>query len=139
MGETLNPAPGDPSHAYALIRNAIDNAVRYTPAGGRVDVSVQRDRDDALLAVRDTGPGVRPGERARVFDRFYRMPDAVTASLPGSGLGLAIVKRVVERHDAVITLGIGLPSQHGEGLGVEVRIPALPRAPGSTSRVTTAR
>ena len=120
---------GDAAGLRAMVSNLVDNAVRYTPAGGRVDVSVQRDGADILLAVRDTGPGVPPGERGRVFDRFYRMPDAATAVTPGSGLGLAIVKRVVERHDADITLGIGLPGQYGEGLGVMVRIPALPRGP----------
>ena len=115
---------GDGAGLRAMVSNLIDNAVRYTPAGGRVDVSVQRDGDDVLLAVRDTGRGVPPSERERVFDRFYRMPDADTAGAPGSGLGLAIVKRVAEGHDAVITLGSGLPGRSGEGLGVTVRISA---------------
>jgi two-component system OmpR family sensor kinase len=114
-----------------MVSNLIDNAVRYTPTGGRVDVSVQGDGDDVLLVVLNTGPGVPLGERERVFDRFYRMPDAVTAGAPGSGLGLAIVKRVAERHDAAITLGPGLPGQGGEGLGVTVRISALAGGRGS--------
>jgi two-component system OmpR family sensor kinase len=130
MAESNLPADdaiveGDAAGLRALVSNLIDNAVRYTPAGGRVDVSAQRDGDDVLLAVRDTGPGVPPSERERVFDRFYRMPDAVAADAPGSGLGLAIVKRVAERHDAAIALGSGLPGRGGEGLGVTVRIPAL--------------
>ena len=120
---------GDAAGLRAMVSNLVDNAVRYTPRGGRVDVSIRRDGDAALLAVRDTGPGVPPSERERIFDRFYRVPDAFTTDTPGSGLGLAIVKRVVERHDAVITLGTGLPGPEGEGLGIMVRIPALPPKP----------
>lgn len=120
---------GDAAGLRAMISNLVDNAVRYTPSGGRVDVSVQRNREEIVLAVRDTGPGVPASERERIFDRFYRMPDAVTAGAPGSGLGLAIVKRVAERHDAAVTLGSGLPGQYGEGLGVVVRIAALPPQP----------
>jgi signal transduction histidine kinase len=127
---------GDAAGLRAMVSNLVDNAVRYTPAGGQVDVSVSRDGDDVLLAVRDTGPGVPPRERQRVFDRFYRVPDAVTASAPGSGLGLAIVKRVAERHDATIALGTGLAGPQSEGLGVTVRIPgqALERMQAPNAR-----
>jgi len=114
---------GDAAGLRAMLSNLVDNAVRYTPAGGRVDVTVQRDRGDAVLQVRDTGPGIPASERTRVFDRFYRVPGIGTAGAPGSGLGLAIVKRIAERHDAVIALGPGLPGAGGEGLGVTVRIP----------------
>jgi len=117
---------GDAAGLRALVSNLIDNAVRYTPAEGRVDVSVQLEGDDVALAVRDSGPGIPADERERVFDRFYRMPDAVAAGATGSGLGLAIVKRVAERHGAAITLGPGLGSAHGEGLGVTVRIGRSP-------------
>jgi two-component system OmpR family sensor kinase len=114
---------GDAAGLRAMMSNLIDNAVRYTPAGGRVDVSVHRDGDDVVLAVRDTGPGLPPNERERVFDRFYRVPGIYAAGVHGSGLGLAIVKRVAERHDAVIEVGAGLSGRDGEGLGVKVRIP----------------
>jgi two-component system OmpR family sensor kinase len=122
---------GDASGLRALVSNLVDNAVRHTPAGGRVDVAVQPETDNVLIAVLDSGPGIPASERSRVFDRFYRVPGAGAGDLPGSGLGLAIVKRVAERHDATITLGSGLSGPGREGLGVSVRIPVA--APGAAS------
>ena len=104
----------------ALVSNLIDNALRYTPDGGKVDVNVAQDGASITLSVRDTGPGIAPAERARVFDRFYR-GEAGSASPPGSGLGLAIVRSVADRHGAEIALGDGID---GAGLGVTVRFPA---------------
>jgi two-component system, OmpR family, sensor kinase len=115
---------GDASALRALLSNLVDNAVRYTPPGGRVDVTVENNDSDAVVAVRDSGPGIPASERARVFDRFYRAPAPGMADVPGSGLGLAIVKRIAERHDATIALGPGLESPTGEGLTVTVRFPA---------------
>jgi len=119
---------GDRDALRTLLSNLIDNAVRYTPSSGRVDITVQVEGDRVTLAVRDNGPGIAPAERARVFDRFYRgQPVAVTGdtaqgtSARGSGLGLAIVKRIADRHGAEIALGEGL---EGKGLGVTVRFPA---------------
>lgn len=131
---------GDRDALETLLANLVDNAIRYTPPGGRVDVAVerqgndapirytrpggrvdvavQRQGNDALIAVRDSGPGIPADERVRVFERFARgaAPDA-----PGSGLGLAIVKRIVERHGGTVQLAEGLD---GKGLGVVVRFPA---------------
>ena len=107
----------------ALLSNLVDNAVRYTPAGGRVDVAAEQDAADVSVAVRDSGPGIPASERTRVFDRFYRAPAPGAAGCPGSGLGLAIVKRIAERHDANIVLGPGIAGPQGEGLGVTVRFP----------------
>ena len=118
---------GDAEALRTLLSNLIDNAVRYTPSNGRVDITVQPEDDRVALAVRDNGPGIAPAERARVFDRFYRgqsasAPQAAQrASARGSGLGLAIVKRIADRHGADIALGEGLD---GKGLGVTVRFPA---------------
>ncbi len=100
---------------YTLVRNLVDNAIRYTPAPGRVTVEVGHDGGDALLMVSDTGPGIPPAERERVFDRFYRLPDAAA---DGSGLGLAIVKQIADAHGAEIALG---EADHGRGLRVTVR------------------
>ena len=86
-----------------LVYNLADNALRYTPSGGRVDVVVGNDAGRASLAVRDNGPGISPADRSRVFDRFYRGSGA--ESVGGSGLGLAIAKRIAERHGAAIDLG----------------------------------
>ncbi len=80
---------GDPSHANALIRNAIDNAVRYTPKGGWVDVSLVIEDDMAIVAVEDTGPGIPDDLRERVFEPFYRI---LGSEQNGNGLGLAIVR-----------------------------------------------
>ncbi len=102
-----------------LLANLIDNALRYTPAGGAVAVTVKRD-DGVLLEVADTGPGIPEEERDRVFDRFYR---GAGAPAGGSGLGLAIVRQVVTLHGASISLA---PRASG-GLIVSVRFhPAEP-------------
>ncbi|HEX6828572.1 MAG TPA: ATP-binding protein [Burkholderiales bacterium] len=115
---------GDPGSLRLMLRNLVDNAVRYTPAGGRVDVAVRTQGGDALLEVSDTGPGIPPDERELVFDRFYRGADV---QAPGSGLGLAIVRRVVERHGGSISLEAG---DGAAGLRALVRLPAL-RGPAS--------
>ncbi|HVB48338.1 MAG TPA: ATP-binding protein [Burkholderiales bacterium] len=99
-----------------LLSNLVDNALRYTPSPGSVDVGVWRDGEEGLLQVRDTGPGVPADERARVFDRFYRRAESEPG---GSGLGLAIARRVVEHHRGSIELGDNPPT----GLRVTVRLP----------------
>ena len=113
---------GDPAALRTLLRNLVDNAVRYSGDGGRVDVSVEEaggpDAPHAELAVTDSGPGIPPGERTRVFDRFYRR--AGTAQ-PGSGLGLSIVKAIADAHGATLTLADG---PQGRGLRVIVAFPA---------------
>lgn len=83
------------------INNLIDNALRYTPSPGQVTVIVKRENDDVLLAVEDSGPGIAPEERERVFDRFYRV---LGTSVDGSGLGLAIVQEIAHRHHATIQI-----------------------------------
>ncbi|HXZ59273.1 MAG TPA: ATP-binding protein [Steroidobacteraceae bacterium] len=114
---------GDPEALRTLLRNLVDNAVRYSGEGARVDVSVEAGGSAASpraeLAVTDSGPGIPSAERARVFDRFYRR--AGTAP-PGSGLGLAIVKAIADAHRATLTLAAG---HDGRGLRVVV---AFPRA-----------
>jgi signal transduction histidine kinase len=108
------------AHALrTLVRNLVDNAIRYTPPGGRVMLEVGHDGADVLLLVSDTGPGIPPGERTRVLDRFYRLPDAAAE---GSGLGLAIVKQIADAHGAQLSLG---EADHGRGLRVTVRFAAI--------------
>jgi two-component system OmpR family sensor kinase len=115
---------GDPDALRTMLRNLVDNAVRYTPSGGRVDVAVQPIGEGAsrraTLKVVDTGPGIPPEDRERVFDRFYRRPGSTP---PGSGLGLAIVKSIADAHQAIVTLDSG-PA--GVGLAVTVSFPAPP-------------
>ena len=100
-----------------LIANLVDNALRYTPPGGSVEVRVGPDGDQARVEVADSGPGIPEEERERVFDRFYRGRQAPGG---GSGLGLAIVRQVVTLHGGSITLG---KSPSG-GLLVSARFPA---------------
>lgn len=107
---------------FLVLRNLLDNAVKYTPAGGRVDIALGRDAQGAWLAVEDSGPGIAEAERERVFDRFYRVPGSAAE---GSGLGLAIVRTVAERLGAQVRLG---RSASLGGLRAEVRFPAPPAA-----------
>lgn len=115
---------GDPDALRTLLRNLVDNAVRYGGEGGRVDVSVEEggsaDAPRAQLAVTDSGPGIPAEERARVLDRFYRRAGAAP---PGSGLGLAIVKAIADAHGATLTLTSG---PDGRGLRVIVSFPPAP-------------
>lgn len=86
-----------------LLRNLLDNAIKYTPAGGQVDVAVNCTNGACTLSVEDSGPGIAAADQPRVFDRFYRAGNAGTQA--GSGVGLAIVKVVAQRHGAALSLG----------------------------------
>jgi two-component system OmpR family sensor kinase len=92
---------GQPDALQILLRNLVDNAVKYTPGGGTVDISVQHEGGKVVVQVEDSGPGIPPEERERVFDRFYRVAGSDAA---GSGLGLAIIKAIAERHGATLLL-----------------------------------
>ena len=92
---------GDRAALSALVRNLADNAVRYSPPGARVELRVSALGGVPTLQVDDSGPGIPPAERERVFDRFYRRG---LADEPGSGLGLAIVRGVAQRHGATVAL-----------------------------------
>ena len=113
---------GERAALSAMVRNLADNAVRYSPPGSRVELTVTAAADGAaLLQVDDAGPGIPPAERERVFDRFYRRGQSDEA---GTGLGLAIVRGVAQRHGATVTLG---DSPLG-GLRVSLKFPpAVPR------------
>ena len=93
---------GQPDALQILLRNLVDNAIKYTPSGGTADLSVRNEPGRIVVTVEDSGPGIPPEERERVFDRFYRVAGSEAA---GSGLGLAIIKAIAERHGAVLTLG----------------------------------
>lgn len=101
---------GDREALRTLLANLVGNALRYTPAGGCIDVSCGDDAGAPFLQVLDNGPGIPPAERERVFDRFYRHS---SDGEPGSGLGLAIVRSIAERHGAHIALADGDDSGHG--------------------------
>jgi len=116
--EAAAPVRGDPASLAILLSNLLDNALRYTPAGGKIDVAVDSVDGRAVLTVVDTGPGIPAEERERMFDRFFRGVDNREL---GSGLGLSIVKRIADAHRAAIELG---SPEHGSGLVVTVRFPA---------------
>jgi two-component system OmpR family sensor kinase len=101
-----------------LLRNLLDNAVKYTPAGGTVDLEIHRVADRVVLSVDDSGPGIPEQDRDRALDRFYRAAGAQTT---GSGLGLAIVKSIADLHGASLTLG---QAPRLGGLRVELSFPA---------------
>ena len=92
---------GDAEALRILLSNLLANALRYTPRGGRVDVSCRMRDGQPVLEIADTGCGIPEAERERVFDRFYRRPGEQES---GSGLGLAIVRAIADRHDAVVSL-----------------------------------
>jgi len=100
---------GDPSSLDELVGNLVDNAVRYTPAGGTVTVAVDATEDGAAVIVRDTGPGISSDDLEHIFEPFYRGP--AQKNIPGTGLGLPIVKCIAERHGGRVevqtTLGKG--------------------------------
>lgn len=102
---------GDPLHVQALVRNAVDNAVRYTPAGGSVDVSVLAEDGEVCVVVEDTGPGIAREDLKRVFEPFVRV---LGSNESGSGLGLAIARTAAQALGGRIELGER--SDHHSGL-----------------------
>jgi two-component system OmpR family sensor kinase/two-component system sensor histidine kinase QseC len=107
---------GDAEALRILVRNLVDNAVRYSPPKGSVQVRCRNRDTGAVLEVSDAGPGIAPADRERVFDRFYRR---AAAQESGTGLGLAIVKAIAERHSAQVLLD----DAPGGGLRVAVSFP----------------
>lgn len=110
---------GDQTLLSILLRNLIDNAIRYSPAASEVEVAMTRAHAALILRVTDTGPGIPEDQRDRVFDRFYRVSGSAEE---GSGLGLSIVKRIADLHHATLRLSQG---PGGRGLVVEVSFAAI--------------
>ncbi len=111
---------GDELALGLLVRNLVENAVRYTPPGGRIRISTHATATTTILTVEDSGPGIAEAEHQRVFDRFYRQ---LGSGQEGSGLGLAIAKEVVATHAGLINLG---HSRELHGLRVTVEFMANP-------------
>jgi signal transduction histidine kinase len=109
---------GDRELLAQVLTNLVDNALKYTPAGGTVRIELERRDDTARLRVADTGPGIPAEDRARVLQRFTRLDRA--RSQPGNGLGLALVNAVALQHHGRLTLGDNAP-----GLVVTLELPAL--------------
>ncbi|KIG03984.1 ATP-binding protein [Caballeronia concitans] len=121
--EASEPATviGDPDSLRVMFNNLIDNATKYTPKGGRVDVCLKLHDGHPVVEIADTGPGIPAEERERVFDRFYRVGEGANRArtdVAGSGLGLAIVKRIADQHGASVELA----ESAAGGLKVTVRL-----------------
>ena len=101
------------------VRNLLDNAIRYTPAGGKIGAELEVVGDDAVLRISDTGEGIPTRDVERVFERFYRVDSARARATGGTGLGLAIVKHVVESHGGSVTV----ESELGAGSTFTARLP----------------
>jgi signal transduction histidine kinase len=110
----LAPASVDPARIRQVVANLVANALRFTPAGGRIGVAASADEGAVTVRVEDTGKGMDPDEVEHAFDRFYRSPGST-----GSGLGLSIARNLVEAHGG----RIGLTSEPGGGTTVEVTLP----------------
>ena len=110
---------GDPQQLSLLARNLLENAIQYTPSGGRVTVAGRRSHEWIHLEVSDDGPGIPLEARERVFERFYRLDKGRSRDRGGTGLGLAIVKHVAELHGGTVEL----QSELGEGSLFKVSFP----------------
>jgi two-component system phosphate regulon sensor histidine kinase PhoR len=107
----LAPVRGDANLLREVLQNLLDNAIQYTPAGGRIDVSASETDGFAIITVTDTGIGIPEAEQTRIFERFYRVDAAHSRELGSTGLGLSIVKHIVEAHGG----RVGVESAVGRG------------------------
>jgi len=113
---------GDPDHLRRLFLNLVDNGIKYTPGGGSVKVSIHKDGTWACVGVKDSGIGVAPEDREKIFRRFYRADRARSQGGGGSGLGLAIAKSITETHGGRIEV----ESAEGRGSQFTVLLPLWP-------------
>jgi signal transduction histidine kinase len=112
----------DPARVAQLVGNLVSNAVKFTPDGGKVDVRLAADGDQAVLTVSDSGTGIPAADRERIFERFYRTATATQQAVPGTGLGLTISQAIVHAHDGTITVD----SSEGHGSTFTIRLPLRP-------------
>jgi signal transduction histidine kinase len=117
---------GDQTRLMQVVENLLSNALKYTPPGGDITVTIAPDRDDAVLRVSDTGIGIEPELLPRVFDLFVQGEQRPDRPTGGLGVGLTLVKRLVEMHGGSVVAASAGP---GRGSSFEVRLPRLPTAP----------
>jgi two-component system sensor histidine kinase SenX3 len=110
---------GDETQLTSMFTNLVDNAVKYTPSGGRVEVTGGSEGSEIVIRVSDTGIGIPEGKLPRIFERFYRVDKARSKETGGTGLGLSIVKHVAENHGGRVTVESAL----GEGSTFAVYLP----------------
>jgi signal transduction histidine kinase len=114
------PLEADKGHMFRILDKLVSNAIKFTPAGGDVRVSVPPANGVVRLEVADTGIGIEPQEQQRVFERFFRASTASEGQVPGTGLGLYITRAIVEAHAG----SIAVRSDPGEGTSFSVELPA---------------
>ena len=117
----MPPVRGSERDLALLVRNLVDNAIRYTKPGGRVEVGIGIESGSVEVRVADTGVGIPSRDLGRVFERFYRVDRARSRDTGGTGLGLAIVRHVAENHAG----DVSLQSELDRGTIVTVRLPAV--------------
>ena len=128
---SIAPLPnriGDGTRLGQVLNNLLSNALKFTPEGGRVSVSLHADGDSTVVEVEDNGVGIPSAEQDRLFERFFRSSKATQAAIPGTGLGLAITKAIVEGHGGRISVA----SEENVGTSVRVDLP-LATAPGAAA------
>jgi two-component system phosphate regulon sensor histidine kinase PhoR len=113
-------ATGDERAVEQVLLNLLDNAVKYTPAGGRVDVFGVREDGRCVVRVKDTGVGIEPRHQSRIFERFYRVDKGRSRDMGGTGLGLSIVKHLLGAMDGEVRL----ESQPNVGSTFTIFLPA---------------
>jgi signal transduction histidine kinase/CHASE3 domain sensor protein len=120
--DVLGPLPlhANPEQLDRVLMNVLANAVKFTPAGGSVNLGARREGDEVVVTVADTGMGIPENEHKALFTRFFRASNAVRQAVPGTGLGLAIVSTIVDNHDG----RIDVRSAEGEGATFTIRLPA---------------
>lgn len=112
---------GDPAAVRQLVSNLLDNAIKYTDEGGKIELTIRTNEDDVMIEVSDNGAGIEPRKQDRIFERFYRVDDARTREAGGTGLGLSIVKHLTLSLDGEIDV----ESTPGRGSTFTVTIPRV--------------
>lgn len=125
LAEGLDPVRADPTLLRQAIANLIDNAIKYTPGGGTVKISAEERDGRLLVQVDDSGVGVAPADKPRLFERFYRARRPESLKTRGSGLGLAIVKSIADQHGGTV----GVESRLGRGSTFTLEVPLRPEVP----------
>jgi signal transduction histidine kinase/amino acid transporter len=120
-GDHTTEVLGDADQLERLLINLANNAIKFTPPGGRVELTVSTSASSVVISVSDTGIGIPKEEQEAVFGRFFRGAEASAEVIPGTGLGLAIVQAIVEHHGGTLTLN----SAPGQGTVIRVRLPTL--------------
>ena len=115
----MPPISADPVRLGQVIDNLISNALKFTSAGGRVEVRASERDGRARIEITDTGKGIAPAEQERLFERFYRTAQAQSDAVPGVGLGLSIAKAIIEAHGGTISC----ESIEGAGTTFAIELP----------------